>query len=373
MERPKKRVKLTTGNVAYLLDPAVVSAITTIIGAINPPNAAAASIKRASLLGIPTELRLEIFNYLLPNDLPFTIPDTKRLDNISKNWSVDRRHSKRAAIVWSACKNFRSLMLTCQSVSREASEQFYKSAIISFRINHGVYQEGNGSNFGLCGFGAAWSPRSENVRPTPHIESAMHDSLGAFLRNVRFMSLTLDCASIESHRNFGDVSIWSIPARLPYESDSDSSGRNPPRSLSPTGDEAFDKDIWTLVNALKTARFLEKIRFNIEADSGRMESLKVREAIRGIKHLLQPFITLSHISWELKILDFRGPREYPGSGLDIFLDGLEGVKKLDLLHLDSLEEEITTAEEDACEHGREPGYLHYYCRIHIRFDPIRVC
>ncbi|RDI84278.1 Alcohol oxidase [Venturia inaequalis] len=254
-------------------------------------------------------------------------------------------------------------MLTCQLVSREASEQFFKNTIISFRINHGVYQEGNGSNFGLCGFGAAWSPGSENV-------------LGAFLRNARFMSLTLDCASIESHRNFGDVSIWSIPApwsaRLSYESDSDSSGRNPPRSLSSTGDEAFDKNILTLVNALKTARFLENIRFNIKADSKKMESLTVRGAIRGIKHLLQPFITLSHISWELKVLDFRGPQEYPGSGLDIFLDGLEGVKKLDLLHLDSLEEEIAAAEEDAREHGREPGYLHYYCRSHIRFDRIRV-
>ncbi|RDI84277.1 hypothetical protein Vi05172_g5575 [Venturia inaequalis] len=113
MERPKKRVKLTIGNVAYLLDPAgfchyyhhrshksrLTDTLSNMLLTLTSysPNAAAASIKRASLLGIPTELRLEIFNYLLPNDLPFKIPDTKRLDSISKNWSVDRSHSKRAA------------------------------------------------------------------------------------------------------------------------------------------------------------------------------------------------------------------------------------------------------------------------------------
>lgn len=252
-------------------------------------------------------------------------------------------------------------MLTCQLVSREASELFHKNIIIQFSVNHGNFDNGYVCHAGLCGFGAAWSPGNENAKPAPHIEAAMQVSLGAFLRNVRSLYLTLVCASMKHD------SIWSIPTLRSYASNSDSGRGSPPRSRSPTGDGKFDDDISVLMNALKTARCLEKIWFSIEVDIGEMKNLTVQEACRGIKHLLQPFINLTQISWEVQLLDPSMDQYYTGGELDTFLDGLEGADKLNFLHLDSPEEEIAAAEEEL-KNGGKPKYLSFHFSRYSRFD-----
>lgn len=231
-------------------------------------------------------------------------------------------------------------MLTCRLVSSEAMEQFFENAVIKFRINHGVYHGGEGWNIGLCGFDASWSFGDDSVKPTPHIELVMRESLGAFLRNIRTLTLTVECASAESGGVYGDGSIWSVR-------ESHSNKEAPSDSPLVTGNYNFDHDASTLLTALETAKCLETIEFVFKFDRDKVEDMTTQEVIQGVKRLLQVFIVLAHIEWELRLVDDRGRSlKLPAENrLSVFLTGLESDKKLGFLELGTVEQEITTEEE----------------------------
>jgi hypothetical protein len=52
-----------------------------------------------------------------------------------------------------------------------------QDVFIECKINYGVFEGGEGFNYGLCGLGASWSPAQEHVNPIPRIEKHMRMAL----------------------------------------------------------------------------------------------------------------------------------------------------------------------------------------------------
>lgn len=164
-----------------------------------------------TLDNIAAELRLQVFRYLLPESLPFSIPAT----GAQPQWEP-----------WRTCDDFRSLMLTSPRLNMEASELFFKHAEIEIDVNDKDWQcrsrRKNRGEHGLAIFGYSWSPNPlafhHARRALRSLEDAARKTLCTFLSPVRLVRLQLHNYaliewSIENHESnklMEENMIWLV-------------------------------------------------------------------------------------------------------------------------------------------------------------------
>jgi hypothetical protein len=108
----------------------------------------------ASLGGIPTELRLQIFRYLLPKQLPITLAPKRPSAQYTSRYFL----LSRPAVVQpdkgirEACSIFRNLILTSRRINTEATELLFANIDIEFALDHNDRKHYGKSVPGLYGF-----------------------------------------------------------------------------------------------------------------------------------------------------------------------------------------------------------------------------
>lgn len=137
-------------------------------------------VPRASLEGIPAELRLEIFKHLLPENLPVYI---RAIDD-------DTGPGEPKQTLLKGCADLQSLMFICRQIYEETTVLLFQNINVTFDIL--INQCTKDLRLpGLYGFEFAWfsNPAGETVpRRVSDVKAAV---LADYLRKVRYVTLVV--------------------------------------------------------------------------------------------------------------------------------------------------------------------------------------
>ncbi|QDS68645.1 hypothetical protein FKW77_001775 [Venturia effusa] len=238
MERPKKRLKVKADDTKDSL----------------PHDSA------PTLQSIPTEMRLEIFKYLLPHD---------RKIAFRKDW-------------FSATpgRDLRMLMLTSKSISVEAIELFFQNVVIHFRLSHPAMNCFYRDEFcTLHGLHQRWrscaKPRCRPRNSKDLKNMIDYKSFLGYLKHVRHLDITIESVSLfETSR----LNIWAY------------------------GDAPYFDDVDYLVRAMNTCSFIKKVSLQIVTDEEYLERVNSNEDSTRLQSLLSPFQALRGVELEVQFL-----------------------------------------------------------------------
>jgi hypothetical protein len=303
MERPKKRVRLTMDGEPDTPEPGVD------IAAVMPTTEESSYVdflpaepchwltkSRNKILpatptldGIPTEIRLQIFKNLLYAGSRALVSEVATKESLE------------------ACHNFRSLMLTSRRINLEATELFFKNAIVYFDIVHDDCKTVE-VRPGLRGFRYSWSLGSTKEITSRRMEDLKWTILNDFLRKVRSVNLTIRSKTMHPS------SSW-------YKT-----------LISKKGDSTYLESMSFLVRALKAAPSLESVVVRILShehyvskrladvyeipqgpvrgplNRGRITRSHVEEAVKRFKWHLTPFESLLNCQLKIHVLGEKGDR-----------------------------------------------------------------